>query len=64
MLVGELLRLEERQESEGDVNKAGRIDVHFIMESSEIDLVRLGKIVHSLSTSIKESIIKIWLVCL
>lgn len=55
-----LLSLEERQESEGDVNKAGKIDVHFIIECREVDLVRLGEIVHSLNASIEENAVKIW----
>lgn len=54
-----LFRLEEGEESGGDVDEAGKVDAHLLMESGEVDLIGLGKVVHALDSGIEVDAVQV-----
>ena len=54
-----LFGLEERQESDGDVDEAGEVDVDLLVKGREIDLVSLGQVVNTLYAGVKEETVKV-----
>lgn len=54
-----LFRLKEGQEGGRDVDKAGEVDVDFLVESRQVDLVRFAEIVDALDSCIEEDAVKI-----
>ena len=51
--------MKERQENGGQVDEAGEVDVHLLMESCQIDLFRLREIVYALDPCIKTNAINV-----
>ena len=56
---GVLLGLEERQESNGEVDEAGEVDVDLLVKGREIDLIRLGQVVDTLYAGIEEETVEV-----
>lgn len=48
-----LFGLEEGEESGADVDEAGKVDAHLLVESGKIDLFGLGKVVYALDSGIE-----------
>ena len=54
-----VLRLQKGKESKRQVDQARKVDVHLIMESCKIDVLRLGEIVDALGTGIEVDAVEI-----
>lgn len=54
-----LFGLKEWQEGGGDVDEAGEVDVYFLVESRQVDLIGFGEIVDALNACIEEDAVKI-----
>lgn len=54
-----LLRFEEGQEGEGEVDEAGEVDADLLVEGSEVDFVGLGEIVGCLDAGVEEDTVNV-----
>ena len=52
-------RLKKGEEAGGDVDKAGKVNVHFPVECRQVDSIRFAEIVDTLHSCIKEDAIKV-----
>ena len=46
--------MQERQESRGDIDEAGKVHTDLLVEGREVHLIGLGEIVHTLNASVEE----------
>jgi hypothetical protein len=49
------------EESMGESNETGVVDVHFVVEDLEVDSLRAGEVVAVLNTGVEEDAVDFWM---